>query len=555
MEQKNCTSCGLNFTIYDEDLKFYEKVSPQFNGQKCLLPSPTLCPDCRQQRRLSWRNERSLYKRTCDFTKKNIISMYSPDKPVKVYSNDIWWSDKWDPMEYGRDFDFFRPFFEQFAELQKEVPRIALFQKNAENSEYVNHCDDLKNCYLTVDTGFSEDVFYSKWIIKCRDLADTFQMEDAELCYETQYSVGNFNCIYTFLSDYSNDCVFLFSSDHCSNCIFSHNINHKKYYIFNKPASEQVYLEMRNNMKSYKKFEKYRSRFIDMLNTKAIHRANTFIRAEDCTGEYMYNCKNIKDSFDVIESQDCRYCYDAGHMKDCYDAYENAFNCELQYDCHACNRGVSTLFCHVSYDVNNMIYSDSCHNSSDLFGCIGLRHKKYCILNKQYTKEQYEELVPKIIEHMRRTGEWGEFFPVKLSPFAYNETVAMEYYPIIKEQALSKDFRWFDNDSKNCFPQTYQIPDNIDDVPDSISNEVLSCINCQNNYRIIAPELKLYKKIGVPIPRKCPDCRHLDRMALSTPRKLFDNNCKNCGKKIRTSFSPDRPDIVYCEDCYRQYTY
>ena len=93
MNQKSCKKCGMNFTIYDEDLKFYEKASPQFNDQKCLLTEPSLCPDCRQQRRLAWRNERSLYKRTCDFSKKNIISMYSPDKFLKIYFNDIWWSD------------------------------------------------------------------------------------------------------------------------------------------------------------------------------------------------------------------------------------------------------------------------------------------------------------------------------------------------------------------------------------------------------------------------------------------------------------------------------
>jgi len=38
--------------------------------------------------------------------------------------------------------------------------------------------------------------------------------------------------------------------------------------------------------------------------------------------------------------------------------------------------------------------------------------------------------VPKIIEHMQKMGEWGEFFPSSLSPFGYNETVAEEYYPI-----------------------------------------------------------------------------------------------------------------------------
>jgi Zn ribbon nucleic-acid-binding protein len=66
IETKTCKHCNSSFEITDKDLEFYEKVSPTFNSKKYSIPSPTLCPDCRQQRRLSFRNERSLYKRNCD---------------------------------------------------------------------------------------------------------------------------------------------------------------------------------------------------------------------------------------------------------------------------------------------------------------------------------------------------------------------------------------------------------------------------------------------------------------------------------------------------------
>ena len=80
-------------------------------------------------------------------------------------------------------------------------------------------------------------------------------------------------------------------------------------------------------------------------------------------------------------------------------------------------------------------YSMNCYDSSYLFGCDGLRNKQYCIFNKQYTKEEYEVLVTKIIGHMQQTGERGEFFPSSMSSFGYNETVANEYYPINKEES------------------------------------------------------------------------------------------------------------------------
>ncbi len=122
VETKTCKHCGVDFPITDQDLEFYDKISPVFADVKCTIPAPTLCPDCRLQRRLSWRNERKLYKRDCDATGKTIVSIYSPDKPLKVYHQDFWWSDAWNPLDYGRDFDFNRPFFEQFDELFRDVP-------------------------------------------------------------------------------------------------------------------------------------------------------------------------------------------------------------------------------------------------------------------------------------------------------------------------------------------------------------------------------------------------------------------------------------------------
>ena len=109
-----------------------------------------MCPECRQKRRLIWRNERNLYKRECDATGKPIISIYHPKSVYKIYSQDIWWSDNWDAMDYGRDFDFNQTFFEQYDMLFKEVPKISLIASNNENSQYVNLETDSKDCYMNI---------------------------------------------------------------------------------------------------------------------------------------------------------------------------------------------------------------------------------------------------------------------------------------------------------------------------------------------------------------------------------------------------------------------
>lgn len=99
----------------DKDLAFYDKVSPLFNGKKYSIPSPTLCPDERTRRRLSWRNERVFYRRKCDKTGKEVVSLYAPNKPFVVYDQHFWREDDtWSTGDLGRPFDFSRPFFDQF---------------------------------------------------------------------------------------------------------------------------------------------------------------------------------------------------------------------------------------------------------------------------------------------------------------------------------------------------------------------------------------------------------------------------------------------------------
>ena len=132
----DCKNCNQSFTIEPDDASFYERIR---------VPPPTWCPECRVVRRYAWRNDRNLYRRNCDLCGKSTVTMYSPNKPFKVYCQPCWWSDNWDATAFGRDYDFSRSFFEQFAELQQVVPRIAMLGKNSVRSEYTNHSGDNKN--------------------------------------------------------------------------------------------------------------------------------------------------------------------------------------------------------------------------------------------------------------------------------------------------------------------------------------------------------------------------------------------------------------------------
>ena len=83
-ETKNCVNCKKDFTIELDDFSFYEKIK---------VPPPSWCPECRCIRRMVHRNERNLFRRTCDITGKNIISIYRPDCPYTICNTDYYFSD------------------------------------------------------------------------------------------------------------------------------------------------------------------------------------------------------------------------------------------------------------------------------------------------------------------------------------------------------------------------------------------------------------------------------------------------------------------------------
>ena len=291
--------------------------------------------------------------------------------------------------------------------------------------------------------------------------------------------------------------------------------------------------------------------FFDKAPKNAIQGINN----ENSSGDYIYNTKNCNDCYSVVNSEDCKFVYDCGYAKDCYDVnfFGQVRGIQNCYECHEIGHGVQNIY--MSDDIidgcNNIYYSKDCTTSNNLFGCIGLGHSQYCILNKQYSKEEYKSILPKIIQHMKNTGEWGNFFPIELSPFCYNETTAQNYYPLSKSEVLEKGWKWKDDfiQAKYQGPK-YDIPDSIHDTHDEVLNKILECEKCKKNFRIVKPELSFYKKMNIAIPQNCPNCRYNKRVSSSNSRELFLHKCDNCNVDIKTSQNPQNSNEIYCNKCY-----
>ena len=544
--QQICKKSGQPFLITDEDVQFYQKMD---------VPLPTLCPEERQRRRLAWRNERTLYKRKCSGSGKTIIGMYPENTPFPVFNHDYFFSDKWNALNYGREFDFNRPFFEQFHELTQVVPHVVTWSVSNDNAEYGNLASWNKNCYLCFEADDNRDCQYMDYSFRCRNILDSSYVVKSELCYQCIDTLNSYNLRYCLNCKNCSDSWFLKNCIGCKQCFGCVNLRNKEYYFLNERLTKEQYIEKINSieLESFESIQNLWGKFLSFAEKfpqKYIHG----FQNENCSGDYLNNCKDSHFCFDSANLRDCKYIFNCENIKDGYDldTYGGVEGGDRVYECQSVGRSIFNVnFCNnISRNLSDIFYCEACWSGNNLLGCISLHHGEYCILNKKYTKEQYFDLKKRIIEHMKKTGEYGEFFPIKYSPFAYNETMAQIYYPLTKEEALKDGYQWKDPDPKKFYPQQIKIPNRISDVDDSICDEILACEKTGKNYKIQKAELEFYRKLKLPIPRYCPDQRYLDRMALRNPRKLYERRCQKCRKEINTTYSPDRTEPIYCEECY-----
>jgi len=571
MQKQTCQKCKKEFDILDEDKDFYNRLK---------VPIPTFCGDCRLIRRMCFRNERTLYKRTCDANGhgESMIAVFSPDKKQKVYCHSAWWGDNWDAMEYGKNYDKSLTFFSQLKDLWQKVPDIGLFNTNPVNSEYCSITEGNKNCYLVIGGDFNEETMYSSFIFHSKECADCYGISKSEWNYQVIDSIQNYNLLYSQYCEGCYDSAFLFNCKNCSNCFGCVNLNNRSYTWKNVQLTKDEYKKKLDDSQ----FGKYSS-IVKIKNDFSKFTLNfprkyaRVLRSVDSTGDNMEQAKNCKECFAIFEgAEDSKYLWQIySKIVNSFDSDHSGLKSELLYECSTVYPGHKILFSRFIFSGQNIEYSYNCHNSSNLFGCIGLRNKHYCILNKQYGKEEYEKLVKEIKKHMdempytNNVGniyKYGEYFPEDISPFAYNETVANELNPQDEQTAKRVGYVWKEKNEKNyaITKKWSDLPDDIKDVEDEITKEIIECVHngncnddCSTAFKITNEELKFYRKMNIPLPRLCSNCRHYERLQNRNPLKLWRRSCmkEGCQNQFETTYSPDRPETIYCESCYQKEIY
>lgn len=537
-----CTQTKTNFEITPEDLIFYDTISPVINAVKYNVPAPTLCPRERQRRRSSYRNFRSLYRRRCQKSGKTIISMYREDQPFPVYANDVWWGDDWDALDYGRSFDFSRPFFEQYAELANVVPRHATMNVQCENCEYSNLAMYSKDSYMVFGCVRDEECLYGHIVWDSEQCVDNLYLYKSKWCSEC------IDCAYCYNLHFSQECMscsdsyFLFDCQNCQNCFGCTNLRNQSYCFNNQQLSKENYQQ-----KIQEILPKERSAFLSFADHYRAHwKQQAFFPkdfsklAQECTGNHIYESKNCQCAFDAKQSEDSKFLYTSFKQLNSYDISFAGMESRWCYECLTIGNNERCMGSHNVFDTSDTYYSEFCQSSQYLFGCNGLRSKKFCILNTSYLESEYYEVVARIIHHMKETGEWGEFFPMKNSPFSYNESIVSEYLPLEKSAVLARGCQWLE---KKVMPDVVS--------PPSSDPDIMICLVSQKSFKIIPQEQAWYKQMKLPLPIHHPDVRHEYRMQKRFSRELKNIVCGECRCSMESAHGEIDGGRVLCTECYQ----
>ncbi|MBT7736878.1 hypothetical protein HN709_04265, partial [Candidatus Peregrinibacteria bacterium] len=310
-----CKQCQSEFEHLSGEEDAYKKFQ---------CPPPSECSDCRKRRRMSFRNERRLYHNKSHKSGRLIITLYPPDTPFKIIDQDEWWDDSFDATEYGRDYDFSRPFFEQFRDLQRDVPRWSRIFMNCENSDFTNNCANTRNSYLAFSCHDSEDLYYCVRSNRSNNCIDCHTISACEYCSSCIDCDKCHNVHFSQSAENSHDSYYLFDCNACSDCIMCVGLRQAKYRILNKQYTKEEY-------------EKYKKDFLKRLwtdgkNIEAMfedlkkqikHRNVQIINSDNCSGNFIVNSKNVTNGFNISDSQDCINVFHSDRLKNCYDNHYN----------------------------------------------------------------------------------------------------------------------------------------------------------------------------------------------------------------------------------------
>lgn len=527
-------------------------------GVKSQLQHPPLL---RHLQRGLFQGVLKLYRRKSALSGTPLLCMYPPEKPYPVYSVDEWWSEKWDAADYQREFNFNRPFFAQFAELYTAVPKLAVYNEHAENCLYSVGTSKSKNCYYSFRVYGSRDIYYCDSVcIGGENLCDCLCCNQSSWLYDCVECVNCHNGINLAYCETCRDCSYCVDCVGCHDCLFCRNLRHKEYCIENKQYSQNEYRRCLAEVGTGDSaaWLKNRERFASVL-AGAVWPETLQKNCEDCIGDGLRNCARLYQCFNCAGLTDSRYSLDSVTENGASNFFDVTGGGIGELIFNSTGNGGPCYFLRMCFKCRSssyLTYCNDCYACAHCFGCCGLIRKSYCILNRQYSKTEYQELTERIVASMEQNGEWGQFFPNWMAPFCYNDSRAQLLVPLKKSTVLELGFCWRDEDAQLLEPSAGDAASSshsASSVPDSSGSRTAYCSRSGKAFKIIAPEFEFYQQMKIPPPTVCPDLRMTERRNLLRPPVLFERICPVKGQKILSAISGKRPAQVWSVGAYLEH--
>jgi hypothetical protein len=545
--------CEGEFKIEKEDIKFLKML---------YVPPPNFCPTCRRMRRLVHMNFSRLFKRECDAPGHNemMISILPEECPFSVYDYQYFIGDEFDAFSFGIRYKEGDDPMKDLLSLRKKFPMPSFLNRDPSsvNSEYSNGGRNVKNGYYVIACYGVEDAWYSNMLQKSRNVMDSLQIWDSEFIYECLSSDHLYKSSFVY---FSNDCMesmFLFDCHNCQNCFGCVNLQNKKYCVYNKQLSKEDYESFINSIYPLSKesLSDYEKKFWDLVKSMPANGTRN-VAVNNVSGVNLANSKNLHDVIDADNSENIRHADGALSHKDSMDFTFSGGHSSLLY----MDTNIGSQSSGVKFSVSSKFCTDcefvfNSKNLNNCFMCFGLQNKSYCVLNKQYSEEEYYKVIDGLKLKMLEKGEYEDGLGLEFSAQAYNFSLAQISYPLSNEEIIKLGGYVAKEPETNVgnieVVKYSDLPKTINETSDDILNKAIICEVSGRPFRIIPSELEFYKRMNLPLPNIHPLLRIERRLHFIKAGKKYKTTCAKCEKDIETIYNPNDNWNLYCDDCYKK---
>ena len=301
-------------------------------------------------------------------------------------------------------------FLEQFEKLRFNVPRLALMNFKESNSPYGNYTFECVDSYYSIGSDYLKNSHYNYWSYHNKNCVDCSYSRDCEDCYECLDCKNCFNNTYLQDCEDCSNCSYCYDCQSLRDCFACIGIWRKQYYIFNKPYTKEKYYETLEKLKK-KSPEELHALFREVKGNRPHVAMHENRNEKGCTGDYVYKSRDCQNCFDAENCGGSAY---LNNTINCTESFDISFAGEppvrRSYEIMSGMGLEDCLVCSACWHGKFLEYCEYCFECEYCFGCVGLKNRKFYILNVAYEPDEYFKKVTQIKAAMKEQGAYGRWF-------------------------------------------------------------------------------------------------------------------------------------------------